>query len=472
MNVVRGIIGWLMPLAILGGGIAIFMLLGQQPPPQRKEVEQPAATPVQTVEVIGEAGGLTIPLDGVVVPLREVTLAAEVPGRVIGKAKACKAGRFVTAGTLLFEIDPRDYQFDVARLDREARQAGLAIEELEEEIEQNATAIDLATQQVELAGREVKRLEGLRAGRIVTEAEHDRGIREELSATTTLTNLQGQYRVLQKRRFRLEEAKALAATMLERAKLDLARTRVVAPIDGVIVADQAEENSYVAKGTPLVTIEDTTAAEIRTSLQMDELALVWRSAGLADPLAGGPHELPDTPATVVFRIGERSYQWDGVLSRQEGSGLDEKTRTLPCRVIVAEPTAPRVIDRYGVAQTDLPPGAPRSLIRGMFVEVLVHVDSPYELVSIPEEARRPSGEVWVIRDGRLEIIKPRPVKVAGGRAVFESGPAGLAAGDRVITSQLTHPRAGMEVAEVEAGPLLPAAETAVPPVDMAGRGES
>lgn len=465
MKVVRTIVGWLTPILILGAGFAVFRFLGSQPPPERKQAEKPAAAPVRAVEAIREPGGLTIELDGVVVPLREVTLAAEVPGRVLRKSEACKAGRFVTAGTPLFEIDPRDYEFEVARLEREAAQAGLAIEEAEEEIKQNATGIGLATQQLELARREVKRLDGLKAGRIVTEAEHDRAVREELGATTTLTNLQGQARVLVKRKQRFEEANALAATMLDRAKLDLARTRVVAPTDGVIVEDHVEQDSYVAKGMALVTIEDTRQAEIRTSLQMDELARVWRSGGMADPLAGGPHEMPDTPVTVVFTVGDSQYEWDAYLSRQEGRGLDEKTRTLPCRVIVTEPTKVRAMDRYGAALETLPPGSPRSLMRGMFVQVRVHVDSPHELVSIPEEARRPSGEVWLIRDGRLEILRPRPVQVAGGRAIFESGPSGLVAGDRVITSQLTNPRPGMAVTEPAtrsaAAPAAPAA-AAVP----------
>jgi multidrug efflux pump subunit AcrA (membrane-fusion protein) len=447
MKVLYEIVRWVMPVVILGAGVAIFMALGGQPPPERKAVERPAATPVRAVEVIREASGLTIELDGVVVPLREVTLAAEVAGRVLRKSDDCKAGRFVSAGTLLFEIDPRDYELDVARLEREASQAALAIEETEEEIEQNAAAIDLAKQQIELSHREVKRLDGLKAGRIVTEAEHDRALREELTAVTTLTNLQGQARILQKRKHRLEEACVLAGTMLDRAKLDLARTRVVAPSDGVIVEDRAEQDSYVAKGTALVTIEDTSKAEIRTSLQMDDLARVWRSAGLADPLAGGNQELPDSPATVVFAVGDRRYEWDGYLSRQEGRGLDDKTRTLACRVIVAEPKKLRALDRYGAPLETPPPGSPRSLMRGMFVQIHVHVDSPHEIVSIPEEARRPNGEVWVIRDGRLDIIEPRAVQVIDGRALFESGPSGLVAGDRVVTSQINHPRPGMPVAE-------------------------
>lgn len=471
MNIVRTLIGWLTPILILAAGFAAFRFLGSQPPPERKQADKPAAAPVRTVEAVRESGGLSIDLDGVVVPLREVTLAAEVPGRVLQKSDACKAGRFVTAGTPLVEIDPRDYEFEVARLEREASQAALAIEEAEEEIKQNATAIGLATQQLDLARREVKRLDGLKAGRIVTEAEHDRAVREELGATTTLTGLQGQSRVLLKRKRRLEEARALAATMLDRAKLDLARTRVTAPTDGVIVEDHVEQDSYVAKGMALVTIEDTRKAEVRTSLQMDELARVWRSEGASGPLTGGPHEMPDTPVTVVFTVGDNRYEWDGFLSRQEGRGLDEKTRTLPCRVIVTEPTKVRAVDRYGAAIETPPPGSPRSLMRGMFVQVRVHVDSPHELVSIPEEARRPNGELWILRDGRLDILRPRPVQVAGGRAIFESGPSGLVAGDRVITSQLTNPRPGMAVAEPVSRSAAAPAPTPVPD-DPRGRDDT
>jgi multidrug efflux pump subunit AcrA (membrane-fusion protein) len=447
MNAIRGIVRWLTPFAILGAGVAAFMLLGRQPPPDRKATETTAAALVQATEAVRETGGLTIELDGVVVPLREVTLAAEVPGRVLRKSDACKAGRSVIEGTVLFEIDPRDYEFDVSRLERELSQASLAIEELGEEMIQNATAIDLARQQVALAHRDVARLEGLKSGRIVTESELDRALREELLATTNLNNLQGQGRMLQKRQHRFEEAKSLAATMLEKAQLDLSRTRVLAPTSGVIVEDHVEQDSYVAKGTPMVTIEDTSAAEVRTSLQMDEVASVWRAAGAAEAAAGSSHDLPATPVTVVFSIGEKHYEWDGVLSRQEGRGLDERTRTLPCRVIVAEPAAVRAVDRYGVPLESLPAGSPRALLRGMFVAVRVHVDAPGELVSIPEEARRPSGEVWLIRGGRLAVIHPRPVQVSDGKAIFESGSSGLKPGDRVVTSQLTHPRAGMAVAE-------------------------
>lgn len=448
MKIVRVILGWVVPLVVLGGGIAAFMFMGSQPPPQRKQAAAVVAMPVRTTDVRAETAGLTIEADGVVVPLREVTLAAEVGGRVLRKSEACNEGQFVTAGTPLIEIDPRDYQLDVERLERELKQAGHALEEIDEEVAQNGLSVDLARRQVELAKREAGRLETLKAGKIVTESEHDRSLREELTAANALTALEGQRRVLSKRRNRLVEAEALASTMLEKAKLDLSRTRITAPVDGIVVEDKVEQDSFVAKGTPLVTIEDTRAAEVRTSLPMEDVARVWGGRRNGDA-ARAAHDQLDTPATVVFTVGDAAYEWKGVLSRQEGRGLDEKTRTLPCRVLVADPRGVTALDRYGVPLAALPAGAPQSLLRGMFVEVRVHVDTTEPLVSIPEEAQRPSGEVWVMREGRLVILHPRPVQVAAGRVVFEAAASGLLAGDRVVTSQISQPRAGMEV--VEAG---------------------
>ncbi|MFM8377845.1 MAG: efflux RND transporter periplasmic adaptor subunit [Planctomycetia bacterium] len=463
MNVVRAILGWVLPLVILGAGIAAFMFMGSQPPPERKQADVAAATPVRTTDVRAETDGLTIEADGVVVPLREVTLAAEVGGRLLRKSEACNEGQFVKAGTPLLEIDPRDYELDVERLERELKQAGHAIEEIDEEIVQNGTSVDLAKRQVELARREAARLETLKAGKIVTESEHDRAVRDELTAANALTALEGQKRVLSKRRNRLLEAQALAQTMLEKARLDLSRTKIVAPIDGIVVEDKVEQDSFVAKGTALVTIEDTRSAEVRTSLTMDEVARVWGGRRNGDT-ARAAHDQLDTPATVVFTVGDAAYEWKGVLSRQEGRGLDEKTRTLPCRVLVSDPRGVTALDRYGAPLADLPPGAPQSLLRGMFVEVRVHVDPTEQLVSIPEEAQRPSGEVWVVRDGRLVILDPRPVQVAGGRVVFDAAASGLLPGDRVVTSQISHPRAGMEVVE-SGGPRAEPAVMAEKPGD-------
>jgi multidrug resistance efflux pump len=450
MRIIQAMVRWLLPLVILGAAIGGFVALGGPKPPPRKAVEAPMAMPVRTASLEAGNGRIEIEADGVVVPLREITLAAEVSGRVLRKTEACNEGQSVTRGMLLFEIDPRDYELDVDRLEREVSQARLAIEEIDEEIVQNAGSLDLARRQVELAKRDVARLDTLKAGRIITESEHDRALRDELTAANVLTAQEGQKRVLAKRRSRLVEAESLASTMLDKAKLDLSRTRITAPTDGMVVEDKVEQESFVAKGTPVVMIEDTSAAEVKTSLRMDEVARVWGGRKAAAEGGGEDRDIPESPAKVVFSIGDRRYEWDGVLSRYEGKGLDEKTRTLPCRVRVPEPRRVRAIDRYGAPLATLPADAPRSLLRGMFVEVWLQVDVPRPLVSVPEEAVRPSGEVFVMRDGRLIVLHPRPFHAAAGRVVFDQEESGLEPSDRIVVSQLANPRAGMEL--VEAAP--------------------
>ena len=150
-----------MPLLILGCGVAAFMAMGSQPPPPRIASEGVTATAVQTVTAVREPGVFHIDFDGVVVPLREVTLSAEVGGRIIEKTPDCQSGEFVHKGTLLLEIDPRDYELEVRRLKQELKQAILSIEEIDEEIKQNVLSVELAERQVELAigGCEAKQSE-------------------------------------------------------------------------------------------------------------------------------------------------------------------------------------------------------------------------------------------------------------------------------------------------------------------------
>ncbi len=446
MKYLRAVGRLLAPLLVIAAAVAAFVWMGSQPPPERKVAEAPAALPVRTVEARALEGGFEIESDGVVVPLREVTLAAEVGGRVLEKTPACKAGHTVTKGTLLFRIDPRDYELDVARLERELTQAELSIEEVDEELAQNAESIELSKRQLEIAKREANRLDTLAQGKIVTESAADQAVRDEIAVTNTLATLQGQRRVQQKRKNRLDEARQLAATMLERARLDLDRTRIVAPVDGMVVEDKVEQESFVAKGQTLVILEDTRAAEVRTSLRMEEVAQVW---GGLQPPGGSADDLPDAPARVVFSLGDRRYEWEGLLSRQEGRGIDEKTRTLPCRVIVPEPQAVRAVDRYGATMPALPPGSPASLLRGMFVEVRVKVAPPVELVAVPQEVVRPTGEVLVMREGKLVVLDPRPYHVGEGLVCYEAGASGLVAGDRVVASLVSLPRDGMALVEAE-----------------------
>ena len=89
-------------------------------------------------------------------------------------------------------------------------------------------------------------------------------------------------------------------------------------------------------------------------------------------------------------------------------------------------------------------------MRGMFVEVRVKVDPPVKLVTVPQEVVRPTGEVFVMRDGKLVVLRPRPYHAGQGIVCYEEGASGLVAGDRVVASLVTLPRDGIALEEAEA----------------------
>ncbi|MCU0959481.1 MAG: hypothetical protein MUF48_05195, partial [Pirellulaceae bacterium] len=120
---------------ILAGGVAAFLALSKWLHEEPPTVSEAATAPiVKTATVREHHDGLTIKADGVVVPYREIDLSAEVAGRVVERADVCRAGNYVTRGTLLARIDPQDYQLEKERLEKERQQASVALEELAEEL--------------------------------------------------------------------------------------------------------------------------------------------------------------------------------------------------------------------------------------------------------------------------------------------------------------------------------------------------
>lgn len=443
-----------LPVLILAGGVAAFWLLSRWLRAEPSTVLSTATTPtVQVATTEAHDGGVLIEADGVVVPYREINLAVEVAGRVVERAEVCRAGNFVQRGTLLARIDPRDYELERDRLAAEQRQADIALDELAEEIVGAESLIELGEQQVALRGREFQRLQGL--GRAVSTSDVDLAEVSELTARNALLTLRNQLRLMRIRQTRLRAAQELVATRLAKANLDLQRTEIVAPIDGVIVADHIEEDAFVAAGTTVVTIEDTSKVEVRCKLEVEHLFWLWdghTSVPEDSASPGQAYAIPPSRVQVVYRLagqGNREYVWDGQLARYDGLGLDEKTRTVPCRVVVDEP----------LRSTSAHRGGPPALVRGMYVTVRVQVTPRTPLLRVPEAAVQPGNVVYRVRGGELFIVPVQYVRLtpavtaAGATLIQADDSADLTAGDQVVTSPLAFVRSGMEV-EV----LAPSAE--------------
>ncbi len=396
------LLGAILPLLLVAGGLGLVFGLKAAPPEENK---LPPITPqglmpvmpiadVESVHSLSEKSQtLDIEINGTVVPFREIELAAEAAGRIIEKDPTARSGNYVKQGQILFRIDPRDYELEVERLIRKRDQELAAVEELNLDIENSKLILEVAEEELKLASDEVKRLESI--GRnFSSAAELDQVKRSRLTSLNQRVSIQNQIRAQESRRSRLELAAKLAETELEQAKLDLQRTVIRSPVDGRVVRDQVEADSYVQRGTPLVMIEDTSKVEVACNIRMDQLYWILDQAALsAEQLVNAAqaarYELPPTQVEIQYHVtGRESFvcKWEGVLDRFEGAGLDPQSRTIPIRIRVDHPERVTTDSKQPMES-----GGPPMLVRGMYVQATIKAKPATNLMLVPKLGIKPSS---------------------------------------------------------------------------------
>lgn len=473
------------PLIILAGGAAGllgFWMWHNKPASATTQKTDPT---VKTVPIERHDDGVAIRVDGIAVPFREVALSAEVSGRVKKVTENCRAGKFVRAGDLLAEIDSSDYELEVQRLNAELGQAIAMLEQGDIELASTRQLVPLVRDELDLQQRQLDRLLKLGSG-VSTETSIDEAKRSKLVAENALVKLEQQVQMLVKEQVRREHARDLAKSQLAKAELDLARCRVPAPVDGMVVSESVEQDSFVQKGTALATVEDTSSVEVKCNLMMEDLWWLWeqhdasqpRSASAGGDFEGGgfepgafqptgliptgdggsrDYQLPDVEVNVIWSLGGRDYLWKGRLDRYDGIGVNEKTRTVPCRVVVENPREVFEEVMAGNQRQVVPAhNGPPALVRGMFVELKILCRPRTPLVSLPEEAVRPGKELWLVRDGKLDFVKVQLAGIQDGKAIIDNGNGELREGEQAVVGTLAYAYEGMVV---KPSPLDPAAGT-------------
>ncbi len=378
-----------LPLILLAIGIfGMSALVAMRKPNQRVEPQRIA--PLVMVEPIAaDAGTVRLHVDGTVVPKREVTIAAEVAGRIVAVNENFKAGRYVTQGTQLVFIDKAVYELAVGQLKAEQAQLAADQEQLAVEGENLAKLIQLSTREEKLALENLRRAQELynpeRGIRNITPAQFEAVELELLRAQNSLQQLKNSQSLLASRGQRLIAQQLLAEYRLRQAEIDLERTTIFAPLSGVISMQAVEVNDFVQRGTVLFKIEDTQSVEVRCQLRADDLYWIWSTTkhsagGTVDVL----HEPPRVKAKIYYDVAGQRYAWDGFLARYEGSGLSSTTRTVATLVEVPQP------QRLGA--TDGPP----TLIRGMYVQIEMEIEPLVPLLRLPIEALHPPNIIWTV----------------------------------------------------------------------------
>ena len=442
---------FLAPALLLLAGVGVVLVSGsgdREAPTGESSTEPRESSPalVKAEPFVVHQGPLQLEVDGTVVPFREIKLSSEVAGRILVKEDLCRAGKSVEMGTTLLQIDPADYELDLARLDNQMQQAVVNLQEVDQELRNAKELIKLADEELQLRTREVERLQQLTIGKGVSENEFDAAQRNKILAKNARQTALNQMQVYTTRRKGLELAHQIAQSQLKRAQLDLERTQVIMPVNGIVVTDHVEQGDFVQRGVLLATVEDTSAVEVKCSLEMDDLYWVWsqpaQQSSTAETL--NSYSIPPTPVTIRYRMSSRGdiqYTWKGVLTRYDGIGLDERTRTVPCRVLVSDPQAVTVWEGDRKVAADTVTG-PRALVRGMYVTVSLEITTKQRIVQVPTAAFRVDNTIGRIREGRYELLDS--LRVVGEVQkqnrkywLMEASEEMLTTGDQVVTSAIT-----------------------------------
>jgi RND family efflux transporter MFP subunit len=384
-------------LAVLAVGVGVAWFLVQTRPEPAQAPREERGALVEVTQARAGAWPRTLRAQGTVIPSQQVTLYPEVPGRVEWRSERLTPGGVLREGEPLLRLDDRDYRIAV-------RQQAAQVQRARTELQLEEARVKVAEREWELLGLEQS---GQEEGSVLALREPQlRAAKDDLES---------------------------ALSGLERARLDVARTRLAAPFDALVLEESVNVGQVVGPQTPVVTLVGTEIFWVQVSVPADRLAFI--SGATVRPSNG-----PGAPVLVWQQMGGERVVRSGRVVRLLGD-LDPQGRM--ARLLVA------IEDPLGLKQA--PEGEPSPtlpLLLGAYVNVEIDAGTVEDVVAVPLEALRGQDTVYVLReDDTLDIRRVE----------------GLAGGERLVTSRLPGAMEGMrlrtEEQTVERPLTRPAART-------------
>jgi RND family efflux transporter MFP subunit len=353
----------------------LVLIYSTEPTAQRTSAAKRTAMLVNVTAVEFGTFRPTITAMGAVRPEQEISLRPRVSGEIIAISDSFTPGGFVNVGETLLQIDPADYEAELLE-----RQSAL---------HQVSADFELELGRQELAKDDYQELEG---------------------------SISSEYKALVLREPQLKTARArveAAQAAVQRAQLDLDRTRIRAPFAAQVLTREANVGSQVSPGDNLGRLVGTDFYWVEAAVPVSNIRWI---------------ELPDgagsvgSPASVRNRAAwpEGTYRTAQVHSLI--GALESQTRLARVLLTIADPLV------HEEASAGLPP-----LMVGSYVEVRIEGKPIENVIRLAREYLRQNDTVWVNAGGLLEI---RTVNLAFLDKQYAYIIDGLNASDRVVTTNL------------------------------------
>lgn len=368
---------------------------------------------------------------------------SQVQGRATFVSGNLDVGGFLSAGTEIIRIDPRDYEISLTRAKASLSSARAALQELEASEQNTRATIELERRIEDLRRDELTRQKTLLTRGSVAQATVDASVRTLLAQEKVLLGLENTFRLLPAQRATLQATIETRLVEIEEAERALANTSLSTPLTGRVTSHNVSLGQFVRIGDTLATIEGTAASEVVAEFQIEMLGnlffmlrdkqarLEMASIEVAD--AFERLKSLDLRAEVYLQSGDQTFSWPAQLVRLDAS-TDPATGTVGLVVQIDNPTRP---------DPSLP-GPP--LTNGSFVEVRLSAPEPVASLRIPRSAVRYEGDMAFVytvdaqsKLGRKDI---KTSAVHGDTIVVAEG---LSDGDTIVLSDMRPAVIGMRL---------------------------
>lgn len=421
----------------VGAGLMFFLIATRQHPALADERER--AIRVQTRTVQPESAPITIKGYGEVHAQDEVSLAVEVPGKVVEIHPKLEVGERVKQGELLFRIDPSDYQNNLDRARAAASQMENSVKALRQQSQLDADRAVALRRTRDLAKAQFERVKTLfEKEQVGTRAGVEQSEMSYNQASDAVTQIEQALAIYPTRIQEVESGLDATRAGLKVAESSLARTEVRAPFDGRLKMVRVEKDQYVAPGQPFIMLANDNLLKISVSVDSRDARRWLRFSGeSATTDAAWFRGLESVSCRIIWPDDPEKHFWEGVLDRVEE--FDPRSRTVTVAVNV---TGQQALSR----DTDQLP-----LVDGMYCQVEIPgkvLDNVYRL---PRWAVTYQGTVYVSVDKRLQLRTVEVLRSDGDDTIVTGG---LNPGDEVIITRLVDPLPN-SLLEIRSDPALP-----------------
>lgn len=327
---------------------------------------------------------------------REATVAAEVMGRIVSVPGEIDDGNFVEQGAVLAEVDKRDYENALELAQAQLADIDARLETLDVEKSNNEQLIEIAERELQVSEAEYQRIKSLRESGNASKKELDFSRLAAEQSRRQLQTLRNAVALIPVRKAELRATKAAREVEIERARINLTKATIRAPISGQLDQLFVDSGDMTMQGAQVARIINTDLIEV-------------------------PVELPLAVRNKV-KIG-------AIVSMWMDSATDERWMARVVRLAPIANEASRTFLAYlevDNREQELP------LMPGSFITARIDGKMIRDALVIPRGVMV-GDDVFVAKDGRVVRKQVTIRALIGDKAVVGGD---IEPGDRVITSNL------------------------------------